>query len=77
MKLRMIRQSQDIPSKAMAALLGVSPAQLQKYETGKNHITVSRLLQFCGILGANLADILDAIQAKKSIENLVFYLPRK
>ncbi len=34
----------------LAKLLGVSYQQVQKYETGENQVSVSRLLQFAGIL---------------------------
>ncbi|WP_410010591.1 helix-turn-helix domain-containing protein [Phyllobacterium zundukense] len=39
--------------------MGLSHAQVQKYEQGKNRIAVSTLVGICEVLGANPMDFLD------------------
>lgn len=49
--LRAIRLQHNLTQKQVAKYLGVSFQQLQKYETGKNQVSSSRLMQFHEIYG--------------------------
>jgi transcriptional regulator with XRE-family HTH domain len=68
LKLRRIilKMSQD----SLAALIGVTFQQVQKYETGENRLSASRLFTFANILAVNVAFFFEGIDIPKS-----YYLP--
>lgn len=49
-RLRVIRRLRDVTQTKLAEMAGISCQQIQKYETGQNRISVSRLWSFCEIL---------------------------
>lgn len=50
-RLRLARRLRDMSQGQLAELLGVTYQQIQKYETGKNKISLVPLIRACGILG--------------------------
>jgi len=48
-QIKMLRMSQKISQKELAKKMGITYQQVQKYETGLNRISVSRLWQICDI----------------------------
>ncbi len=52
--LRRIRAQKGLPQEALAAQIGVTFQQVQKYEKGTNRIAASRMVAICEVLGCNL-----------------------
>ncbi len=50
LRLRQVRESRDISQRVLAERLGITHQQVQKYEDGKNRLTVSRLDEICRVL---------------------------
>lgn len=50
-RLRQVREARDISQRLLADKLGITHQQVQKYEDGKNRLTVSRLDEICRVLG--------------------------
>lgn len=48
-QIQVLRMSNKMTQKELAAQMGITYQQVQKYETGLNRISVSRLWQFCKI----------------------------
>ena len=55
-----LRLERGISQEDLAAKIGTSFQQLQKYETGKNRITVGRLVKICEALEVSLDEIIDS-----------------
>ena len=49
--IRRMRKSAGLSQQQLAGRIGVSYQQVQKYESGKNRLTLSRLRQVAGALG--------------------------
>lgn len=73
-KIRYYRTLKGYSLKRLAALLGISAQQLQKYEKGINRITIERLNAICSILDLPLHEF---IQTKNSLENIEDKLLKK
>jgi transcriptional regulator with XRE-family HTH domain len=58
--IRITRKTQGISQMKLAAKLGVSYQQVQKYENGKTRITVPRLAQISNALGISAHILLNA-----------------
>ena len=56
--IRQLRLERGLSQEKLAAAIGTSFQQLQKYETGKNRITIGRLASICEVLGVSLTDVL-------------------
>ncbi|MEP6342112.1 MAG: helix-turn-helix transcriptional regulator [Maricaulaceae bacterium] len=48
-QIKMLRMAHKISQKDLAKTMGITYQQVQKYETGLNRISVSRLWQICNI----------------------------
>lgn len=59
--LRRLRRERGIALDAVAALLGVSYQQVQKYESGANRISLTRLALLRDFYGVSLDDFLDGV----------------
>lgn len=59
--LRRLRLERGIPLDAVAALLGVSYQQVQKYESGANRICLSRLALLRDFYDVTMDDFLDGL----------------
>lgn len=60
LKIRYYRRQRDITQRELAAQIGISSQQLQKYETGTNRLAVSKLIEIASILEVDVAVLLDA-----------------
>ena len=58
-RLKILRVSQGMNQKALAEELGVSYQQVQKYESGKDKISISRLLDIAELFGVAPSTFLD------------------
>lgn len=52
-RMRQRREMCGMPQKELARQLGISFQQIQKYESGANRISASKMWQLCGILDVN------------------------
>jgi len=57
-RLRQIREARRISRRIVAAGLGVSPQQVEKYETGLTRLSIGRLLRFAAVLDVPPAALL-------------------
>lgn len=57
-RLRQIREARRISRRVVAAGLGVSPQQVEKYETGLTRLSIGRLLRFAKVLDVAPAALL-------------------
>lgn len=57
-RLRQIREARRISRRIVAAGLGVSPQQVEKYETGLTRLSIGRLLRFAAVLDVSPAALL-------------------
>lgn len=46
-RIRQLRQQLDMSQDALGKEVGLSFQQIQKYESGKNRLSVTRMLEFC------------------------------
>src|SRR5918994_6864599 len=60
-RLRALREEAGISQTAVGEGSGITFQQVQKYENGVNRISVSRLMQFCDVLGVPVSQVLDGI----------------
>jgi transcriptional regulator with XRE-family HTH domain len=60
-RLRALREEAGISQKALGEGSGITFQQVQRYENGVNRVSVSRLLQFCDVLGVPVSQVLDGI----------------
>jgi transcriptional regulator with XRE-family HTH domain len=63
--LRRLRLERGIPLDAVAALLGVSYQQVQKYESGTNRICLSRLALLRDFYDVAMDDFLDGLSGTR------------
>ena len=50
-RMRQRREMRGLPQKELARQLGISFQQVQKYESGANRVSASKMWQLCGVLG--------------------------
>ncbi len=60
-RIRYFRQKKRLSLQALAAAIGVTYQQVQKYETGANRVSASTLYRIIGILGIGLGDVFDGL----------------
>jgi transcriptional regulator with XRE-family HTH domain len=60
--LRRIRKARGLSQQTLAATLGVSFQQIQKYEKGQNRLPVSRLYCLQKIYGIPFGDFFDGLE---------------
>ena len=65
-KLKDLRKLRRMSQTDVAKLLGVSFQQIQKYETGANRISASRLYELGKIVGVSPDKFFEGIEAKTS-----------
>jgi transcriptional regulator with XRE-family HTH domain len=51
----LLRKERGLSQTALAARVGVTFQQLQKYETGKNRLSASRLYRLASVLGVDVS----------------------
>jgi transcriptional regulator with XRE-family HTH domain len=64
--LRNLREAQSVTQEALAAKLGVTFQQVQKYEKGNNRISGSRLVQAANALNVPLTQLFEGADLKAS-----------
>jgi len=69
--IKVARKSQGISQMQLASRLGISYQQLQKYEYGASHITVSRLTQIANALGLPVKSFIDAQPGVAESDSLI------
>lgn len=55
-RIRELRLSEDVTQEKLAAALGITFQQVQKYELGKNRVAASRLYEIAQALGVGVSD---------------------
>lgn len=60
--LKQVRKSRKYSQLALAQELGITFQQVQKYETGTNRISASRLIDICRVLGMNVQEFYGLIE---------------
>lgn len=63
MRLRALREAAGLTQAELAAKMGFSFQQLQKYERGINRVSASRLVEFGTVLGVPLASFFEGVEA--------------
>lgn len=61
--MRDARLAKGITQKELADAAGISFQQIQKYETGSNRISISRLFQLSRVIGFKASDLVIAVEA--------------
>ena len=61
-RIRLERQKAEWSQSALAERLGISFQQVQKYELGKNRITIGRLIQIAMAFGTPLSTFTDGLE---------------
>ena len=56
-RLRALREEAGISQTALGDGSGITFQQVQKYENGANRVSVSRLIQFCDVLGVPVSRV--------------------
>lgn len=74
-RIRTLRGEGGLTQEGLAAMVGISCQQLQKYESGANRVSVSRLLEIADALQVDIAAMFDVhagqvtgAEAEKSAE---------
>lgn len=57
-RIKLVRSNRRMTQEDLAARLGISSQQLQKYENGTNRISVSRLVEVARHLSVEIAELL-------------------
>ena len=71
-KLRFTRITCGVTQKELGELVGVSFQQIQKYETGSNKISASRLYEICRVLNKPIISFFDNISIDQDYYNFDF-----
>lgn len=66
--VRRIRMQRQVSQETLAAKLGVSFQQVQKYEKGTNRVSASRLQQIADALQCQLLDLFDGVVSSPTAE---------
>lgn len=70
MRVRLRRKEIGMSQTDLADAVGITFQQIQKYEHGTNRLSFSRLIEICGALKCNLADLmadLDVTRARGAL----------
>ena len=68
--IRFQRQKRGLSQEALAARLGLTFQQIQKYEKGTNRTSASRLVQIASVLGIGIAALFDGVNVAKGTADL-------
>lgn len=64
-RMRQRREMQGLPQKELARKLGISFQQVQKYESGANRISASKLWQLCDVLDVEPGYFFDGLESSR------------
>lgn len=59
-RIRELRLSRGVTQQGLGAAIGLTFQQVQKYENGKNRLSVGRLVEIADVLGVSATDLLPA-----------------
>jgi transcriptional regulator with XRE-family HTH domain len=62
--IRRFRNERGWSQEQLGEAVGVTFQQIQKYENGKNRITIGRLVMICEVLGIDLDEVIRSGNAK-------------
>jgi len=65
-RMRQRREMCGMPQKELARQLGISFQQVQKYESGANRISASKLWQLCGVLDVTPGYFFEGLNSQRS-----------
>ena len=60
-RIRNLRIKKSVSQKDLGNLLGVTFQQIQKYETGKNTIAISKLIRIANFFNISIMEMLDGL----------------
>jgi transcriptional regulator with XRE-family HTH domain len=69
-RIRERRRAVGLSQAALAASIGVTFQQVQKYERGMNRVSFSRLVEIARTLDCGLSDLADSLEAPASTDQL-------
>ena len=67
-RMRQRREMQGLPQKELASKLGISFQQVQKYESGANRISASKLWQLCDVLEVEPGYFFDGLDSNRATQ---------
>lgn len=70
-RLRHYRRAAGMNQKAVAAILDVSPAQYQKYESGSNKVPLDVVLAICEHFGVVLDAVVPTLRGGQRVEDMI------
>jgi transcriptional regulator with XRE-family HTH domain len=65
-RIRLCRKDRDLSQSELAGLIGLTFQQVQKYETGNNRVSFSRLVEIAEALACSVADLISGLDSSKS-----------
>ncbi len=71
-KLKIIRSQSGVTQNELGELVGVTFQQIQKYETGLNKVSASRLYEICRVLNKPINSFFEDIQIEEGYYNFEF-----
>lgn len=60
-KIKEARRQLGLSQTELGSSVGITFQQVQKYESGRNRMTVARVLQFCRTLKIDVAELLSGV----------------
>ena len=67
--LRRLRKNAEVTQGVLAERAGLSYPQIQKYESGKNRISISRLFELAEALNTTASKIITLVEFEIEVEN--------
>ena len=64
-RLRALREEAGMSQTALGERSDITFQQVQKYESGVNRVSISRLIQFCEALGVPTSQVLDGLSTTR------------
>ncbi|HEX4292627.1 MAG TPA: helix-turn-helix transcriptional regulator [Rhizomicrobium sp.] len=64
-RIRLRRKDRGLTQSALASLIGITFQQVQKYETGDNRVSFSRLMEIATALACSVSDLVSSLHASK------------
>jgi transcriptional regulator with XRE-family HTH domain len=64
-RLRALREENGMSQSALGERSGITFQQVQKYENGVNRVSISRLIEFCDVLGVPASQVLKGLSTAR------------
>lgn len=75
-KLKALRTLKNITQEELAISLGITFQQVQKYETGSNRISATRLYAIAKKLDVNIVDFYEGYEAESAVSSFLIDIER-